>query len=388
MGVAAVAVFPILIGLNIVYQKRVDTYYDAAQNHLGDLSAGVHESFDGVQLVKAYGAEQRETERLSEIAGRLRAARVDAVRLRGTFEALLDVVPSLTNVGLVAARCLPGAERRPHDRRAVQLRLPLHPARLPAATDRLRPLRAAALARRLEAGPRGARRADRARPAGGGRRPPIPVAGCSSSTSASRSPARDGRRSTTCRSTSAPGASSPSSVRPGPARPPSSRSSAGMVAPTGGHVAVAPGERAVVFQEAFLFSGTIRHNVVLGADDRRRTGVGGAAARPRRRLRRRDAARSRHRRRRAWRQPERWAAPAGRPRQGARAPTRPCCCSTTRRRRSTRRPRSAVLANLRGAFGEHHRADGRVTAVDDRPRRRGRLPRRRAGASTTARTTS
>ena len=101
MGLVAVGVFPILIALNIVYQKRVDTYYNAAQNHLGDLSARVHESFDGVQLVKAYGAEQRETERLSEIAGRLRGERINAVRLRGTFEALLDVVPSLTNVGLV-----------------------------------------------------------------------------------------------------------------------------------------------------------------------------------------------------------------------------------------------------------------------------------------------
>ena len=38
----------------------------------------------------------------------------------------------------------------------------------------------------------------------------------------------------------------------------------GMVAPTTGHVATGPGERAVVFQEAFLFSGTIRHNIVLG----------------------------------------------------------------------------------------------------------------------------
>ena len=66
MGAVAVAVFPVLIGLNIVYQKRVDAFYDAAQGHLGDLSAGVHESFDGVQLVKAYGAEQRETERLAD----------------------------------------------------------------------------------------------------------------------------------------------------------------------------------------------------------------------------------------------------------------------------------------------------------------------------------
>ena len=38
-----------------MYQRRADRYYDAAQGHLGLLSAGVHESFDGVQLVKAFG---------------------------------------------------------------------------------------------------------------------------------------------------------------------------------------------------------------------------------------------------------------------------------------------------------------------------------------------
>ena len=101
LGLLSVAVFPILIVLNIVYQHRVEQFYDAAQHALGAFSAGVHESFEGVQLVKAYGAEQRETERLSGMAGGVRDARIRAVHLRGSFEALLEVVPSLANVGLV-----------------------------------------------------------------------------------------------------------------------------------------------------------------------------------------------------------------------------------------------------------------------------------------------
>ena len=101
LGVAAVAVFPILIVLNIVYQHRVDRHYNEAQDQLGALSAGVHESFEGVQLIKAYGAEARETERLSTIAGHIRDARISAVRLRGTFEATLEVIPSMVNIGLV-----------------------------------------------------------------------------------------------------------------------------------------------------------------------------------------------------------------------------------------------------------------------------------------------
>ncbi len=101
MGAVAVGVFPILIVANIIYQHRVEQHMDAAQNALGDFSGAVHESFEAVQLVKAYGAEQRETERLSALAGEIRDARVRAVHLRGTFEALLEVTPSLTNVGLV-----------------------------------------------------------------------------------------------------------------------------------------------------------------------------------------------------------------------------------------------------------------------------------------------
>ena len=101
LGLVAVSVFPLLVILNVVYQKRVDRHYDAAQQALGDFSGAVHESFEGVQLVKAYGAEHRETERLSAMAGKVRDARIRAVYLRGTFEALLEVIPSLTNIGII-----------------------------------------------------------------------------------------------------------------------------------------------------------------------------------------------------------------------------------------------------------------------------------------------
>ena len=38
----------------------------------------------------------------SELAGRIRDARIRAVSIRGTFEALLDATPSLANIGLGA----------------------------------------------------------------------------------------------------------------------------------------------------------------------------------------------------------------------------------------------------------------------------------------------
>ncbi|MCU0261331.1 MAG: ABC transporter transmembrane domain-containing protein, partial [Ilumatobacteraceae bacterium] len=101
IGLVAVVLFPVLIVTNIVYQHRVEAHFDAAQDRLGRFSAGVLESFDAVQLVKAYGAEERETQRLASLAGGVRDERVVAVRIRSWFEALLELLPGWGNVAIV-----------------------------------------------------------------------------------------------------------------------------------------------------------------------------------------------------------------------------------------------------------------------------------------------
>jgi ABC-type multidrug transport system fused ATPase/permease subunit len=101
LGMVALIVFPLLIGTNVLYERLVSGHFTVAQDRLGDFSAGVHESFEGVQLVKAYGAEARETVRLGGLAEHVRLARVQAISVRSWFEALLDVIPSLTNIALV-----------------------------------------------------------------------------------------------------------------------------------------------------------------------------------------------------------------------------------------------------------------------------------------------
>jgi ABC-type multidrug transport system fused ATPase/permease subunit len=101
LGVLAVAVFPLLIIANVQYQRRVDTWFALAQAELGSLSSATHESFEAITVVKAFGAERAETDRLAEIAGRVRAARVRAISLRSTFETLLDILPNITNVVMI-----------------------------------------------------------------------------------------------------------------------------------------------------------------------------------------------------------------------------------------------------------------------------------------------
>ena len=94
LGLIGLIILPILMFVNLGYQRRVDAFFSEAQEHLGNLSSAVHESFEGVTVVKAFGAEEREARRLSGVAERLRDARVETVRLRSLFESLLDLIPS------------------------------------------------------------------------------------------------------------------------------------------------------------------------------------------------------------------------------------------------------------------------------------------------------
>lgn len=102
LGLFAFLVFPIMLTTNVLYQRKVDSFYQTAQDELGALSEAAHESFDGVLVVKAFGAEERETERLAVISRRLRQARTRAIGLRSTFEAVIDAAPSLVNIALIA----------------------------------------------------------------------------------------------------------------------------------------------------------------------------------------------------------------------------------------------------------------------------------------------
>ncbi|NNE11178.1 MAG: ABC transporter ATP-binding protein [Ilumatobacter sp.] len=265
MGAVAVAVFPLLMGLNVVYQHRVAVHFDDAQHAIGEFSGAVHESFEAVQLVKAYGAQERETERLSSIAGHIRDARVRAVSIRGTFEALLDTLPSLTNIALVVL----GATRVDAGELTVgeltgfiyMFTLLVFPLRLigyalselPHSSTGYRRVRATAdepldpdpeRAVVAAAGPVSVRLADISFAFPGERTPVIDHADIAI------------RRGSITAIVGPTGAGKSTLIDV----------IGGMLQPTSGHVELIPGRRAVVFQEPFLFSGTVRDNVCVGAE--------------------------------------------------------------------------------------------------------------------------
>jgi len=265
MGVVAVAIFPILMIVNVVYEQLVSRHLDDAQQALGEFSGAVHESFEAVQLVKAYGAQERETVRLSEIAGRIRDARIKAVSIRGTFEAVLETIPTLTNIGLVVL----GAVRvRSGDVTIGELSGFIYMFTLLVFPLRLIGYALSELPHSFAGFTRVRGTVDEPLD-----RDPLDTIGVATEPAAVTldhvSFLFPGELQPVIVDTSTDIAAGSVTAIVGPTG--SGKSTlidmlAGLLAPTDGTIALGTGDWAVVFQEAFLFDGTIRDNVRVGMD--------------------------------------------------------------------------------------------------------------------------
>ena len=129
-----------------------------AQRLRGDVSAVAHESFEAATVVKTLGREAAETHRFEASAHRLRDANVAVGRLRGMFDPVVEALPTLGILLVLAVgtcRVSAGASTTAD---VVQVDLPAHDPGVPGARHRLGARRAAAHGRRLGADLRGARR--------------------------------------------------------------------------------------------------------------------------------------------------------------------------------------------------------------------------------------
>ena len=87
-------VFPAILLINLLYQRRLSPLATRAQALKGELSGIAHESFDGALVVKALGREADETARFATVAQDLRDANVAVGRIRGAFDPVLEALPS------------------------------------------------------------------------------------------------------------------------------------------------------------------------------------------------------------------------------------------------------------------------------------------------------
>lgn len=102
LALIGLALFPSLFLLNRYYTHRVEGPAAAVQARVGNVAGIAHESFDGVLVVKTLGLERVEVDRLAAASDRLRIERLEVGRLRAVFEPLLDALPNLGIVAVLA----------------------------------------------------------------------------------------------------------------------------------------------------------------------------------------------------------------------------------------------------------------------------------------------
>ncbi|MEI7593491.1 MAG: ABC transporter ATP-binding protein [Actinomycetes bacterium] len=102
MMLLAALLFPALAVLNRIYTRRVERPAEQVQEQVGVVSRIVHESFDGALIVKTLGRSDQEVARLAAAADDLRITRVGVGRLRGSFEPVLQGLPTIGAIALLA----------------------------------------------------------------------------------------------------------------------------------------------------------------------------------------------------------------------------------------------------------------------------------------------
>ncbi|HEV2378031.1 MAG TPA: ABC transporter ATP-binding protein [Streptosporangiaceae bacterium] len=102
LTLVALAVGPALWFISLASRNRLFPASWDAQQKAADVAGTVEAAVTGVRVVKGFGQEEREVERLEEASTRLYAARVRAVRLMARFNPALQAVPALGQVGVLA----------------------------------------------------------------------------------------------------------------------------------------------------------------------------------------------------------------------------------------------------------------------------------------------
>jgi len=95
-------VAPALVAISYRMRSRVFPATWDAQQREGDVAQIVDEDTAGVRVVKAFGQEQAEVQRLVKAAGRLYGSQMRAVRLQARYQPLLQAVPAIGQVGILA----------------------------------------------------------------------------------------------------------------------------------------------------------------------------------------------------------------------------------------------------------------------------------------------
>jgi ABC-type multidrug transport system fused ATPase/permease subunit len=115
LALIGLCVFPAVFAANVVFQRIMSPRVTAAQRLRAEVSDVAHESFDGALVVKSLGREGEETQRFRRSADALRDANVEVGRTRGTFDPVIEAIPNLGTLAVLAV----GTSRAAHGESSV-----------------------------------------------------------------------------------------------------------------------------------------------------------------------------------------------------------------------------------------------------------------------------
>jgi ATP-binding cassette subfamily B protein len=102
LALVSVLAVPTLLFISYRMRWRVFPATWDGQQREGDVAQIVDEDVNGVRVVKAYAQEQRELGRVVDAATKLYGSQMRAVRLQSRYQPLLEAVPSLGQVAVLA----------------------------------------------------------------------------------------------------------------------------------------------------------------------------------------------------------------------------------------------------------------------------------------------
>jgi len=102
LTLVALATGPALWVISVASRRKLFPATWDAQQQAGNVAGVVEGAVTGVRVVKGFGQEKQEIERVEEASGFLYASRVRAVRLMARFNPALQAVPALGQVGVLA----------------------------------------------------------------------------------------------------------------------------------------------------------------------------------------------------------------------------------------------------------------------------------------------
>ena len=101
LAVLALGLLPFLNRAATVFSKRITPVNLALQQELSGLSGVVEESLSGIRVVKGFGAERMQSDRLDERAEAVYERSLQAARMRAWFMPLIDLLPTISLVAII-----------------------------------------------------------------------------------------------------------------------------------------------------------------------------------------------------------------------------------------------------------------------------------------------